>query len=300
VGVHPPANTRFWDAVFDTGHIFVFGIIAILGLKIAETLYPHASRRIGYYVFGFTLSLGIGVAVEIWQLYDPVRTFEVVDLVNDLIGCAAFLMWHRAVELGFRPPRARFQGVGLVVSAFALIILGLLPLARTWRDYGRRDAAFPVLMEFTGDWYWRFVWTKQARLKVTPPPAGWPRESGTQLVARVDAQRGQYPGLSVTEPYPDWRGYATLEIEVFSTSDGVEPFVLRVHDNQHNNEHNDRFNQNCPVHPGFQTLRFDLEEVRSGPTDRDLDMARIENLRLFISGLKNPLTFYVGQIRLTK
>jgi VanZ family protein len=179
-GVHPPANTRFWDAVFDTGHIFVFGIIAILGLKIAETLYPHASRRIGYYVFGFTLSLGIGVAVEIWQLYDPVRTFEVVDLVNDLIGCAAFLMLHRAAELGFRPPRARFQGVGLVVSAFALIILGLLPLARTWRDYGRRDAAFPVLMEFTGDWYWRFVWTKQAR------PIPWPERYGAlSRLARI-------------------------------------------------------------------------------------------------------------------
>ncbi len=154
-----------------------------------------------------------------------------------------------------------------------------------------------MLLQFSAPWYKSFIVTKNASVKAVPPPEEWP--AGSRLpVARIDCKPGQYPGLSLADPYPDWTGYDTLEIDILVPKIKSEVFVLRVHDRDHNQEHDDRFNRICPVVPGFQTLRFDLHDIQTGPRSRDLDMSSIAGAILFIVELDEPFTFYVGEMRL--
>ncbi len=122
----------------------------------------------------------------------------------------------------------------------------------------------------------------------------------TSLVACVDASPGQYPGFILLEPFPDWRGYDTLEIDIFLDDAAPRVFVLRVHDRQHNNQYADRYNSSVQLEPGFQTLQFDLMQVKEGPANRQLLLNEIDGVTLFMYQLERPLTFYLGEMRLAK
>jgi hypothetical protein len=74
--------------------------------------------------------------------------------------------------------------------------------------------------------------------------------------------------------------------------------VLRVHDALHNNEWNDRYRKLFRVEPGFQTIRASLEDIRTGPQNRSLDMKRIAGFALFTINLERSITFYIGDVRL--
>ena len=84
---------------------------------------------------------------------------------------------------------------------------------------------------------------------------------------------------------PDWRGYRTLVIDVANPD--AEPLGLgvRVHDRHHKHTFNDRFNRHYELAAGERrTLRISLEDIRRGPKQRLMDMARISDITLFRSG----------------
>jgi VanZ family protein len=296
--LRPPQRTQFWDAVFDTGHVLVFGLVALSASGFAAVTFPRAAPG-WQYATGVVAALMLGCLVEVWQLWLPGRSFEFVDLANDLVGALAFPVLHAAWAprqplTGPHALRQRF----VVLGALALLTASLVPLGLVSRDYRTRNLRFPVLLDFSGGWFERFVHAQASTLRTVPPPGGWPPLAAPRRVARIDCRPGPYPGLMLFDPYSDWRGYRVLELDLLLPDPRPVPFVLRVHDRMHDHSFQDRFNRQYLLPPGFQTVRVPLAEIRRGPLTRNLDMAAIAGLILFIPGAASPVTFYVGEIRL--
>ena len=93
--VHPPAGSLFWDSLFDTGHILIFGLLSILFVQCSQVALRHLARP-WHFVLGAAGSMLLGLAVEVWQLFTPDRTFETIDLYSDLIGVLAFPLFYAA------------------------------------------------------------------------------------------------------------------------------------------------------------------------------------------------------------
>ncbi len=137
--VHPPTHNAFWDTTFDTGHILIFGLVAILGVKTAEAVLPMAGRWV-HYCIGAGGSLAIGTAVEILQLFVPYRTFETIDLFSDLVGVLSFAMLYAAVDRRVQPSPIRCLRPSVLVSAASILIfLGLIPLMLVCGNYQMRQ-----------------------------------------------------------------------------------------------------------------------------------------------------------------
>ena len=185
--------------------------------------------------------------------------------------------------------------------AVVLLAVGVTPLVRICLKYHRRNQRFPVLLAFDETWYGELCYTNQAGMRIVAPPADWPREGhAPALVARLDAAPAKYAGIVFSEPYPDWRGYRWLEFEVHLDDPEPRDFVLRIDDRQHDKTFADRFQGHVTLQPGFQTVRFDLEDVKQGPQHRELQLGQVSAVVLFAVDLDRELTVYLGAMRLTK
>jgi hypothetical protein len=110
--------------------------------------------------------------------------------------------------------------------------------------------------------------------------------------------QGDYPGLTIVEPYPDWSLYENLIIEIYSENTRTFDLVLRVHDESHNNIYSDRYNKVLKIKTGKNGFHIPLRDIESAPADRKMDMGRISELVLFASKPAKALDFVLGEIRL--
>ena len=299
--VRPPDSSYFWDRLFDTGHILIFGLITISLLKATDS-FLHAAPRLTHYVLSITGSIVIGIVVEVAQEFHGERTAEWIDLYNDVVGAISFGCLYAAFDPQLDGNRTFWlRRTTLTGIAIVLLVAGAIPFLDVCRQYHRRHTLFPVLMEFSDPWYQNFCFAQSSAWRASPHPEGWPLDQRrSALIARVDAVPGPYPGFVVHEPFPDWRGYRSLEIDVYLEDSQPRFFVLRVNDRQHNNDVDDRFNKTVKIRPGFQTLSFDLEAIEHAPNGRDLQLGQVDGVALFMVNLEAPLTFYLGQMRLRR
>lgn len=229
----------------DSGHVVVFAALATLALRVwpdAGPAAPHAAAlRRGGVLAG---ALALGLFTEWLQRYIG-RDASWSDLASDLAGTgiALLLDWRQAC--GGRPRRQRWA----LACALGLAVLASLPLAWATAAYARRQAAFPML------------WSQSSWLD--------------RFFVREDGARRR-PGLVLREPWPDWRGYGSLQIEVSNPAAVPVSFGVRVSDLRHDETPGDRFNALYSLQAGeHRMLQVDLETVRRAPNGRDMDMAHI-------------------------
>ena len=119
---------------------------------------------------------------------------------------------------------------------------------------------------------------------------------------KVQLETGPYPGISVTVPKDDWRPFAALVFDVLNPSE--EPFKLSVRiDDQLSMSWATRLNlENWITLPAGKTrCVLPLSGVELGSIgSRGLDLSKIDSLHLFVLGVKEPLTFYLDDVRLLR
>jgi len=115
---------------------------------------------------------------------------------------------------------------------------------------------------------------------------------------RADLSPGEYPGVSLSYPPRDWRGYRTLVFDVFLDKAADMPLTVRINDLKHNEQYDDRYNGRFLLHPGENTILVDLGEVEHAPKGRSMDMGNISVLCMFSYNLKSPRTVYFDNFRL--
>jgi hypothetical protein len=200
-----------------------------------------------------------GALSELFQAYTG-RDPTVGDWIGDVLGSGAVILWK-----GFRHRLARAVSVICIAAAVA-------PLAFTLLSYGARWKEWPVIWRQDSIWLRRFS----------------------------EPQQGAYPGLALKEPRSDWSRFRTIAVDVRNPGSEPTAVTVRVHDRQHDGSFDDRFNRDFELPPSSaSTLRIDLEDVRSSPAGRDMDLQHIAGVIVFARA-PGPLPFQVNAIRLER
>lgn len=299
VGGRPPRPILLWAQVYDLGHIPLFGLLALLVLEALAAYFPGLARYPRrHYLAALGVTLVISVLSELAQLFLPNRETQLSDAVHNLLGASCFLGLRAFADRSLwrgepltRRLLATAAVIGLVAAAAPLLSLG-------WH-YGMRAAAFPVVADLTAGWQRPFLGLPRARVRPVAAPAAWRGHEGRD-VAGLTFLVAPWPGFTLREPYPDWRGYDRLRLEIFSPLDTPVDLTLRVDDVHHNQQRSDRYNRTFTVRPGLNEISIPLEQVASAPDGRRMDMSEIAQLILFARRPDDAFTLYLAPIRLER
>jgi hypothetical protein len=185
-----------------------------------------------------------------------------------------------------------------VLVGALLLVASAAHLGTTTAAYVARDRAMPTLVAFDGTWWERwFVELGDSVLTARTRPPGL-EVSLDEPLARLDLEPGEYPGVGIVEPYPDWSGYRRLAFTIVSDRDRPLTLVIRVHDAAHDQRYEDRFNRALSVAPGVNRFAIPLDDIRRAPDRREMDMRRIRGVLLFAYQRTQPTNVYLGPIRL--
>jgi len=285
-----PEHTRLWMAIFQAGHAPLFGVVALLVRSVLATRTGRSAARVSLIAFGVTLVAG--AATEVLQGLQPHGDPSVEDLLRDACGAAAFLL------PGAVAGRRRAIRLAAATAAVVLLAAAGVDLARTVAMYRHRDRALPTLYAMDGSWWERErISGGSSRIVPNGAPPALAAQAGFPL-ARVELGSGVYPGVTFDEPYPDWRAYRRLVLTIASDLDAPLEMTVRVHDAAHDQRFADRFNRRLVVAPGVNRFAIAIEDIRSAPDRREMDMTRVRGIVLFAYRLTQPTRVYVGPIRL--
>lgn len=249
--------------VENIGHPLVFAWLAHILFRRLRARDPSTP---GPYLWVLAAATVFAFSTEVTQAMIG-RDSSWADLRNDMVGTAIALLLHARAEAGPRLFRA-----ALLTAACASILVAAAPLTFTLAAYAHRAARMPVI--------WR---------------------SDTMLFGRLShLQRGRFPGVSVNEPTPDWRGWAFLEVDVENPLDEPVQLMVRVHDAAHRGRPpQDRYNEVVTLPPRTrQTVQLPLERIRDAPATRTMDMSMIRGVIVFDFQPGSSPRFRLHELRL--
>lgn len=294
-----PDRTALWREAQNSGHTPLFGVLALLILIYLRSAgLPGPRSFLTQYGWAFVIALATGAGVEVvqWVLH---RDADVQDVVRDFAGISAFLIAGAAFDPAWRASLQRGIRTSLLLLGLVILAGAMTPLAHLSYTYVQRDRAFPLLVDFGAAWSYTFARGQSADVAPATPPAAWRNMAG-HAVGILALYPGDYPGLVISEPAPDWSHYDYLEFSLYSPYSEAIAMELRINDQRHNNAYNDRYNLDLNITPGENLIRVPLQLVRMAPRGRQMDMQHIAEIILFYNKLQTPLMFYLGEIRLSR
>jgi hypothetical protein len=278
----PIARTYAGQTIENAGHAPLFFLLT-LGLLFVFRDVPRF-QGVRHYALAGLIGASTGFLSEVIQkplARDASWEDVAADLVGVVCGLAVYGLFERRTAL--RPWHRAFA----LVVAISCIAIYVEPIVRMGRAYLHRNAEFPVLADFHSriELYWTMS-------------VGVDREIvDDALEVRFGAK--EFPGVAFHEPVPDWRHYKVLAIDLENPGDLPLKLVVRVHDRRHNFEYRDRFNRNFELAPKERrNLRIRIEDIRHGPRDRLMDMARISDITLFRASVPGSDRLRIYSLRL--
>lgn len=210
------------------------------------------------------------------------RDADLNDVVSDLTGAAGAASGWICAQIHPRYRDHRIAVVLLLVLSAAALGYWLRPLVECASAYWHRAAELPVIAQFESQRDLYFIETNGAIKILRIPPIK--RGNGPSTALQVVLGSGS-SGITFNEPYPNWRGYRTLALDLTNPSSLPFPLTFRINDRHHNNTYNDRFNMDLLL-PSMtrKTFYISLGEVEYAPRSRRMDMRQISTLILFHYG----------------
>jgi hypothetical protein len=118
---------------------------------------------------------------------------------------------------------------------------------------------------------------------------------------RVQPDRGRWPGFSLEEVWPDWRGYSTLVIDLSNPGTEAYWILVRIDDRRPDPHYADRYNQRFGLAPiSRRLIRIPVAEIESAPAGSKMDLAHIQRIMLFEDGSTPTHAFYLNSLRLER
>lgn len=295
-----PGNSLLWRVAQNTAHIIAFGFLSIISLLLLRTstaLNKH--HPLSAYLIAVMVSLLAGIAIEFIQMGIG-RDAELHDVLRDLIGILSFLGIYAYFDPNlsmYRNKQFRRILSVVIIASSSLLIAGLIPLIGLALSTAQRNAAFPTLIDFSQRWPSAFITTQDAELRIVNLPAQW-QNNEAHLVSRMTFYPAMYPGFALHEPVADWTSYTALSFHIYSEATHPFKLALRINDRQHNQEYEDRYTTSFTVTPGKNSIIIPIDEIRTGPANRNLDMQHIDKLMLFAVDPDQPVQFYLSNLYL--
>ena len=290
---HEP--TRFAHTLQKLAHPVTFGGIALLFLTLLRDQKP---RPFGSYVAAFALTVFCGACTEVAQAF-VARDPSLLDVLRDALGASTALTGFATL---FPDGDARRSGRRLAGTLFVFVGLAIMlaPISISVAAYAHRDLGFPTLLETCSPLDRYFLGHGGADLEVAPATGATTSPCRRVLSVRFDSAPS-YAGISIDEPYPDWRTMHTLVLELRNPGEFALPLVLRVHDRAHNYQFQDRFNLVFALPArGRREIAIRIAEIEHAPAGRLMDLSHIAGVMVFRDRTTMAGSFEVERILLRR
>lgn len=270
-----PGEGHIAAVLQDSCHAPAFAALTLIGLILLgrrhapqqPMLRALLARCAG--VVGMAVLLGAATEGVQWLVG---RDADPNDVLRDFIGAGGMACAWLYLSLRSSPePSARLIHVMALLACIGATAWWASPLVECGRAYWDRSGQFPVLARFQSQRDLYFITSTATDARIVAPGA-----------LRLVLDSGPWPGVSLDEPVPDWRGYRTLALDVANPGPAPLPLQLRVNDRRHNGHTDDRFNTEFSLPPSTRlTIRIALEDIAHAPRARRMDLGRISQLILF-------------------
>jgi len=277
-----------YDSIINLGHVPLFAVVAGMTLWVLDRQ-KWVHTDIKKYLWAFVLSAVLALATEIIQHFTPERSFQVRDIVNDLIGAGVFLVAAYQYRRGLQVEKR----VLLCSTALCLMLFSCLPVVVAAADEMRSRRDFPLLGSFETRWEMERWKSEESSFRRVSMYA-----TDGNLSLETVLSPGLYPGITMDYPPRNWRGYNTFTFDAYLEGTDSFPLTIRINDLQHNEGFEDRYNRTFVLKPGQNSLNIDLSDVEHAPKGRVMEMKNISILCLFSYNLKEKRTVYIDNIRL--
>lgn len=276
LGGPTPGSTKLFCALWDSGHIFFFMVLAFALSKKFDVSRWRICLVILACVF-----LGGGL-VEIIQSQIG-RDGNWQDLLNDLAGTCIGLFW-------FQRAHKWVWGARILSITICIPLLVSIFFELSARIVSSKQ--LPLLEGFES--FVSFYGLKGVERSDEYHTQG-------QFSAKVWLGTGLYSGVSLMRLARDWSLYEKLCIDIYNPDPQLETIALRVNDALHDINgwvDSDRFNQRVDLVVGWNHIEFPLSEIQHGPSARSMDLTRISRVILYTRQLQRARVIYVDNIRL--
>lgn len=293
----PPSDAHGWRMLFDIGHVPLFGVSALLMLRIIRVMRGSREPERADFLLALLAMVVLGLVAEALQLLQPGRDANIADAMQNLTGALCFI----AIAAALRPEL--WQGMGrdgpiaarlVLTGALLALALAVMPLASMAWNYAQRARAFPVVADLGADWQRPFLNVGRVELAQVPAPPDWEEMAGAE-VAQLTFLDVPWPGFTVREPFPNWSRHGALRFQVWSELREPVEVVLRVDDGHRQRAHSDRFNGSFIVMPGMNDFTVQLDTIAEGPRERRLDLADISQFVLLSRRPSEPFELYFSR-----
>jgi hypothetical protein len=292
--IHFKVHEAFWERLLDPSHILFFGGVTWL---ITATnplgIVGHRPRLIAAMV----LATMLAAAVEILQPLTG-RQQSMDDFRDGCFGIvlAGSAMWAPLAR------RSRAFILLWLVSAVALVVIGLMPAWQEARGIIWRARHFPLLADFESEDEMR-LWIpagindlhEMNTVHVRRPE--YPSHGGHSLMVQTNG--GAWPGVRLLCEGEDWTGYTTLAFDIYNQSPPFD-FALRIDDDDAEGSADTRFNRALPLQHGWNHFRIPLTEIEHGPRMRTLHMNAISRIVFFRDHPRDGRTIFLDYVRLER
>lgn len=282
-------NWLWLRTLHDFAHGPVFGFIAIVMLMAQRHRAVGEART--HYLVAIAVAVFLGGATELIQWF-TYRDPSWKDFRTDVIGVAAFVSCYALFDSRI----AHLRRALMPLVAITLSVL-LWPVAVTAHAYYERNRAFPLIFDLNRGIGMYFITTRQVNTRIETMPAPWSSESAL----RVDFLPGKWQGIELREPPSDWREFDELLVDLVNPTSETLRVVVRVDDEQHNWKYADRYNGNFDIASNSRAaLRIPIEEIRTAPKTRELDLGRVARVVVFRRRDSQAPSMYVSRMELAR
>lgn len=291
-----PGTSAFWYSVQNTGHsVLFFSLFFVIAFMFSCVSVHIKKRRTQLAVAVLVICIVIGALTEILQgSYG--RKSSWFDFALDITGASiAALLYIARFNTKKRIKTICFVGI-VCLSCFAIFEPAKYKIAEI-----NRDKKFPIIADFENIWLNMLIFAHyEADIYFVDAPVDWREKhhNGYEKVAKIVFNQGIWPGIYFQNLNSDWQSYEFVSFEIFNPYKETLFLRMKIQDRQHNNMGEDRFKQRLTIKPGANMFNISLDEVKSAPKGREMNLDDISMMVIYQNKPKQAFELYFDNFKL--
>ena len=262
------------NAFTDFGHIIFFGALTFLAYRQMPF-----SPTINSILILLAAFIG-GVTIEILQDFVG-RDSSWSDVFKNMLATLFVLSWLNKARLVI--------WIGRVITSL-LVFLNLVFLIVITINQHKVFQEFPVLSNFESGYDFQRWKGTTKRVKSF--------KSQGQYGMQVKFRENRYSRFEIANFPRNWSDFSNLCFDIYNPDDDSLPLTIRINDYKYNRRRNDRYQQPLLVKPSWNYICIPLEEIKNGPSNRELELNAVRRIVVFAYQLETTRTIYTDNWRL--
>ncbi len=282
-------SPRSYKRLWDQGHIVLYTLLTVVLLRRWDLL--KKQTPVVQLLVLVVITLSTGILLEFVQRKFS-RFSEFGDVWRDFLGCMAGWVFF-SINI-----KNRLRQIFIIrLLVILLIFVELFAPFKAVVDEIWSRYQFPVLSGFETPFEIERWEPKEAKARTTALAF----EGKHSL--RISLSTAEYSGVFLKYFPQNWEGWDSLFFAVYNPLPSSLNLACRIHDAQHvetGQLYEDRFNRRLILHPGWNQLKVSLEDVRTAPHNRLMQLNKITSFGIFAVRLSSPMDIYIDDIRLVR